>query len=131
VKLTGPASLQFFPHLPQALLARAHEAVVTKDGFALWASLPACRKPSPPGGAIFVPAGRATHVPQAAVSSGTQRTITVTTRASLAWVSRPRPGVGQEDETAWHARGQGACIPLAAVFSWQPLGSHRSFLPSQ
>jgi hypothetical protein len=42
-------------------------------------------EPSPPGGSIVVLAGRATHVPQAAVISGIQRTVTVTRRGLVVW----------------------------------------------
>jgi hypothetical protein len=52
----------------------AHEAVVTEDG-----PHPPdhSREPSPPGVSVIVPACRATRVPQAAVSGGMQRSITV------------------------------------------------------
>ncbi len=41
-------------------------------------------EPSPPGGSIVVLTGRATRVPQAAVTSGKQRTTTVTSRRPMA-----------------------------------------------
>jgi hypothetical protein len=50
------------------------------------------RPGSPPGAKPTVLAGRATHVPQAAVTSGTQRTATVTRTGSLSWLSAPDLG---------------------------------------
>jgi hypothetical protein len=64
--------------------------------------------------AIVVLADRATHVPQAAVTSSIQRTVTVTPRRpvgrahvpDLGWGRRPKLH-GMQAETAWHARDQG------------------------
>jgi len=53
--------------------------VVTEDGPHLWDSW----VPLPPGENIVVLAGRATRVPQAAVTSGMQRSVTVTSRRLL------------------------------------------------
>jgi hypothetical protein len=90
------------PDLPLALRALAHEAVVTGDGTHPLVSW----KPSPPGGELVVLAGRATRVPQAAVTSGIQRIATLTPRRPIGWAHGSDLGLGEEAETAWHARGQ-------------------------
>ena len=56
--------------------------MVTEDGPHLWDSW----VPLPPGENIVVLAGRATRVPQAAVTSGMQRSVTVTSRGPLSWM---------------------------------------------
>jgi len=54
--------------------------------------------------------GRATHVPQAAGTSGIRRSVTVTSRGR--WAGRTSVSCGGEEaETAWHARGQGLRCP--------------------
>jgi hypothetical protein len=67
--------------LPQALRAHGHEAMVTQDR----SHPPTSWEPSPSVASIVVLAGRATHVPQAAVMSGMQRTLTVTPRTPKGW----------------------------------------------
>jgi hypothetical protein len=47
---------------------------------------------SPPGGSIVVLVGRATHVPQAAVTSGIWRSITVNRIGPLSWLTAPDLG---------------------------------------
>ena len=60
--------------------AAANEAVVTAGG-----PRPAVDpEPSPPAASVVVLAGRATHVPQAAVTCGIQRIVTVTRRGRQA-----------------------------------------------
>src|SRR5215203_4769866 len=49
-------------------------------------------EPSPPGASVVVLAGRATHVPNGAGTSGNQRTVTVTRRKSLN--RSPAPDLG-------------------------------------
>jgi hypothetical protein len=46
------------------------------------------------GASIAVLAGRATHMPQAGVTSGVQRTVTVSSRRALHWVPVPDLGWG-------------------------------------
>jgi hypothetical protein len=65
--------------LPRRRRRLASEAVVTEVG----PHPPAELEPSPPSVSIVVLAGHATHVPQAAVTSGMQRTVTVTQRRPL------------------------------------------------
>jgi hypothetical protein len=62
--------------LPRALWTLANDALVAKDRPCPAAGL----ELSPPGPSHVVHAGRATHVPQAAVTSGIQRIVTVTRR---------------------------------------------------
>jgi hypothetical protein len=52
-------------------------------------------EPSPPGASIVVLAGRATRVPQAAVASGIQRTITVNSRRPVGRAHIPDPRWGR------------------------------------
>jgi hypothetical protein len=54
-------------------------------GHRAWASPSGQLEPLSPGGSIVGLAARATRVPQAAVTSGIQRTTTVTQRRPLAW----------------------------------------------
>jgi hypothetical protein len=49
-------------------------------------------EPSPPRPSHAVLAGRATHVPEAAVTSGIQRTTTVTSRRPVGWARIPDLG---------------------------------------
>src|SRR5215213_5308420 len=60
---------------------------VTKDAPFLRASW----EPLPPGASTAVLVGRATHVPQAAVTSGIQRTVTVNLAGPISWSSLARP----------------------------------------
>jgi hypothetical protein len=53
-----------------------------------------CWEPLPPRSRNVVLAGRATHVPQAAVTSGIQRTVTVTSRRPVGWVHAADLGWG-------------------------------------
>ena len=78
----GPERLPPAAASPQAL---GQEAVVTEDGPHPLDEL----EPSPPRRCIVVPAGRATRVPQATVTSGIQRSVTVTRRRSLIGPSAP------------------------------------------
>jgi hypothetical protein len=73
------------PELPRALRALALGTVITEDAPHPVAEL----KPSRPGGSVVVLSGRATRVPQAAVASGIQRTITVTRTGPLGWAPVP------------------------------------------
>jgi hypothetical protein len=67
--------------LPRRLRRLANEAVVTWNGLHPTLEL----EPSAPRANLVVLAGRATYVPQAAVTSGMQRTVTVTRRRHLGW----------------------------------------------
>jgi hypothetical protein len=64
--------------LPRAL---AHKAADQQDGPHAPADLEAVAARCEP----LVLAGRATHVPQAAVTNGIQRTVTVTRKRLLGW----------------------------------------------
>ena len=69
------------PPAAASLRALGHEAVVTEDRPYRLAKL----EPSPPCGGIVVRVGRATHVPQATVTSGIWRIVTVTPGGPLPW----------------------------------------------
>ena len=52
-------------------------------------------EPSPSGESVVVLAGRATRVPQAAVTSGMQRSVTVNSRRPMGWAHIPDLGWGR------------------------------------
>jgi hypothetical protein len=67
------------------------------------------------GASIAVLAGRATHVPQAGVTSGIQRTVTVSSRRALRWVPVPDLRVGE-----WSAIGPDRDHPHAFMQAIKP-----------
>jgi hypothetical protein len=68
--------------------------------------------------AIVVLAGRATHVPQAAVTSGIQRTVTVTPRESLGWAHAP--GLRRRGGAKLHGmQGVRGSNPLSSTAKYQ------------
>jgi hypothetical protein len=76
-----------------------------------------CWEPLPPRSRNVVLAGRATHVPQAAVTSGIQRTVTVTSRRPVGWVHAADLGWGSGPKL--HGRqgvtaGIGLAVPRPA-----------------
>jgi hypothetical protein len=72
--------------LPRALRALAHGVVGhRRTGLTLRPTW----QPSPARGMAAGLTGRATCVPEAAVTSGIQRTTTVTRRGPLGWAPRP------------------------------------------
>jgi hypothetical protein len=97
--------------LPRALRALAHEAV---DHRGLASPLWAGWEVLPPGASTVVLAGRATHVPQAAVTSGNQRTVTVTRRRSLNRL--PAPDLGKRSRAKLHGmQGVRGSNPLSST----------------
>jgi hypothetical protein len=79
-----PVSIQ----LPRALRTLAHEPRSPRTGLTLWAGW----EPSPPDASVAVLASRATGVPQAAVASGIQGTVTVTPTGLFRWTLVSDPG---------------------------------------
>jgi hypothetical protein len=75
---------------PPRALSSANDAVVARDGPTLRSSWSHRRQVS-----LVVLAGRAIRVPQAAVTSGIQRTVTVTRRRESGWVHGPHLGWGR------------------------------------
>jgi hypothetical protein len=76
--------------------ALTNEAIVTSGG----PHPPVELEPSPPGASVVVLAGRATRVPQAAGTSGIQRTVTVTPKGPLSW--EPAPDLGESTGPKLH-----------------------------
>jgi hypothetical protein len=85
--------------------ALATEAVATEDG----PHPPHELEPSPSGGSIVILADRATYVPLAAVTSGLQRTVTVTSRRPVGCAHIPDLGWGRRPKL----HGMQAFIPAA------------------
>lgn len=85
-----------------------------RTGLARYASW----EPLPSGASLVVLAGRATRGPQAAVTSGMQRTVT-SLGTTVALGSGSLTWGGEEAEAAWHARGQREDRPCCAD---QPAG---------
>jgi hypothetical protein len=123
----GPQPRQGTPKSPRpgaaSLPTLAQDAVVTEDGPHPVGEL----EPSPPGRSIVVLAGGATRVPQAAVTSGVQRTVMVTRRtplrrsrvADLGWGRGPKlPGMQgvmsaacQSARACWRGRSRQNSLP--------------------
>jgi hypothetical protein len=71
--------------------------------------------------AALVLAGRATRVPQATVTSGIPRTITITPRRPVGWAHAPDLQRQGSPKTAWHARVREPCLSESvALFSLEP-----------